>query len=314
MEHSFQSRFTVSPANCALAIAVPLRREDFLDDLSSETRGSFAKHVKSAGFQHGASNEYYWDMVYEPVARVAQHVCGVADHLGVTVIRNAQLSDLGRLLRQFPVVTMVTHWRFARIQAEDVSNALGMLQAISLRRTVVERALNSTLTKVDPTLFDTQNPEMLNQKLACDLNKIIADAHQLYHRPIDDKSDESSRSVELLLAKPLDRLTRAALELSFPEHIRPAPAVQFVDGMKTVPEVIETVPSEFSGLLDLTVCNSVILGEAIKNFRARCFVAVNRYPAELHVRLGLYLLTLRMLGRKPMSFIDAMTKIAVTEF
>lgn len=84
--------------------------------------------------------------------------------------------------------------------------------------------------------------------------------------------------------------------------------------MKTIPEVIGTVPLDFSGLLDLTICNSVILGKAIKNFRGACFVAVSRYPAELHVRLGLYLLALRMIARKRMSFIDALSRIAVTEF
>ncbi len=314
MDRSFQSGFKVSPIDCALAIAVPLTREDFLNDLNSEFNGSFAKHVKFTSFERGASDDYYWEIVYAPVARAVRRICGVAENLGVTVVRNAQLSDLGRLLFKFTVVTMVTHWRFVRIRPEDLSNAPSMLQTISLRRTLIERALHGELTKLDAGLFDAPMLNMPNEQLASDLNIIITDAHRLYHSPADDESEDSRCDIDLLSTKPLNRLTRAALELSFPGHLRPAPAVQFADGMKTIPEVIETIPLDFSGLLDLTICNSVILGEAIKNFRSACFIAVNRYPSQLHVRLGLYVLTLRILARKPMSFVDALTKIAVTEF
>jgi hypothetical protein len=259
-------------------------------------------------------------MVYQPVVRVAERVFARAERFGVTVNRTTRLADLSLLLQNFKVVTLIAHWRFMKMQPADILDLSGFLQAIRSPQTLVEQSLHRALKNLGPEMLDErfscESSKVTKVRLIEVLNEVTGAAHRLYQRT--DEADHLPigypRVVDLLSASPLERLTRAAIELAFPKHVTSGKAVQFADGMKTIPEVIESVPTTFTGLLDLTICNSVILGEAIKNYRSRCLVAVNRYPAELHVRLGIYGLAMSRLSRKPMSYMDALTRVAITEF
>jgi hypothetical protein len=311
-----QSLQAVSPADCALAIAIPLTREKFLEDLASPVDASFAKHLRATHYQPGASEEYYWEMVYQPVARVAERICAAAKKLEVAVISNAGLSDFTELLERFKVVTLISHWRFARIEPGDLLDPFGFLEAVKSRNTLIEQALHRIFVNSDPELLhESIGSELANTRLIRILNEVIADAHKLYHGDDDNELTGTKRNeVYLISANPLERLTRTAIELAFAKQIAAAPSIQFADGIKTVREVIDSVPAVFSGVLDLTICNSVILGEAIKNYRSACLIAATRYPATLHVRLGIYMLALRMLSSKPRSYIDVLTQLATKEF
>ncbi len=315
MDDPVQSLQAVSPADCALAIAIPLTREKFLEDLASPVDASFAKHLRATNYQPGASEEYYWEMVYQPVARVAERICATAKKLNVTVISNAGLSDFTELLEHFKVVTLISHWRFARIQPSDLFDPFGFLGAIKSRKTLIEQALYRIFVNQDPELLhESIGSELANIRLIRVLNEVVADAHKLYHGNDDELTETRRNEVYLISGNPLERLTRTAIELAFAQQIAAAPSIQFADGIKTVREVIDSVPTVFSGLLDLTICNSVILGEAIKNYRSACLVAANRYPAALHVRLGIYMLAVRMLSCKPRPYIDVLTQLATKEF
>jgi len=301
-------------------LAIPLTREQFLQDLRQSSDKDFAKHVKSSSFQPGTSDEYYWEMVYEPIARLTESICAKAESLGVTVNRAAQLADLVTLLREFKVVTLVTHWRFMRFRPTDVLDPVGFLSAVRRPRTLVEHAVQRGFKEFHRELLDEGvlygSPEHLRVRMVEVLNEIIAVAHRLYQpdKGIGEVDDNAQPEAGLSDSRSLDRLTRAALELSFPREIASGKAVEFVDGMKTISEIVDQIPITFTGLLDLTICNSVILGEAIKNSRPECLVAVNRYPAELHVRLGMYRLTILMLSRRHMSYMDALSRVAIKVF
>lgn len=91
--------------------------------------------------------------------------------------------------------------------------------------------------------------------------------------------------------------------------IKPACVIEFSDGLHTIPELVESIPIEFSGLLDLTVCNSVIPAASIRQNRPNCLIAANRHPAELRSRMYLYGLEISLLEKEPQPFVDVITKV-----
>jgi hypothetical protein len=312
MADSSRSLASVSPRDCALVITVPLTRDEFLGDLAAPGRKHFASHVVASNAVRGASEDYYWNSVYGPVARTTTRVAARAEKLGVTVRRGARIADLTDLLSAFPVVTLIAHWRFARFAPDDIVDVAGFLDALGRAEGRVPRALRREVTALRPDLGADERSgngsEVSREELATILNQVVAKTHALYSRR-EAGGETAPAPDDERTGHPLDRLTRVAVERAFPCHLAPARAVEFADGLRTVPEVVDAVPTDFDGVLDLTVCNSVILGEAIKRERPRCLVPVNRYPAGLAARMTLYSLAVSELARRPAPYIDVLARI-----
>jgi hypothetical protein len=229
--------------------------------------------------------------------------------MGVTVKRAAQPHELTAILRKFKAVTLVTHWRFTRLLPEDIVDDSVLLRALISPKGRVQQAISRTVSECDPGLLEDEaasnvHDHPLRERLATVLNSIAAASHALYKEPSDTlPSDGNGASARLI-----ERLTRTELEQAFPGLIAFGRSVEFSDGMRSVQEVVNAIPEDFNGTLDLTTCNSVILGKAIKASHPNCLVAMNRYPTALHVRLPLYKLVIEDLARHPVSFADALMR------
>lgn len=296
----------VGPRDCALCVAVPLTREDFFADLAAPERKDFVQHVRRVNSLAGAADEFYWSSVYAPIAATVERACVTAARLGVDVRQRIMFADLPSLFAKKKVLTLVAHWRFTRVTASDVVEPRHFLDTI-------ERPANPLQARVAGAILE-QSPQLLNdcaaatydalrERIAAAITPVIAAAHAAYRRP--DKPVAESVGEP----RPVDlrRVTRVAVEEAFPTSIRPAPAIELADGMHTVPEFIEAIPRSFDGVLDMTVCNSVIVGAAVKRARPDCLVAVNRYPAEMHVRMTFYALAVESLARRNAPYIDVLT-------
>ena len=298
----------MTPRDCALALTIPLTRRRFLDDLS-QGRKDFAAHIKRSNLELSVDDEYYWDSVYGPISNTVQRICKEVDALGVTVLEIANPRDLSELFSKFKVITFVSHWRFTNLEPEEVLNVVGLMDALRSPRNSVQKAISRTFSErcpelLDPTVTQQVSPELLRQKFVEIVRPIIRSAHALYKKG----TGEHTENVELV-TRPLERLTRVAFEQAYPAHITAGRSIEFIDGMHTVEELAGTVPETFCGILDLTICNSVIVGEVIKHFHPDCRVAVNRYPTELHVRMVFYKLAINALRWRPAPFIDVLTNI-----
>lgn len=302
----------VTPRDCALALAIPLTCQQFLDDLAHPESKDYASHVKRINEQKSVDEEYYWNEVYGPLARNVTKICNEVEELDVTVNRRLRLADLTDLLGRFRVVTLVAHWRFTRIRPEDILDVFSFLEALQAPQSRVQQSLLQAFTERSPQLLNGSlsgyTSTELQEKVAETINSVIAAAHALY-RTGGAKGGAPVSDDEGLDVRPLDRLTRVAVEQAFPSYIVPGRAIEFSEGMYSVEEILNVIPYSFSGLLDLTVCNSVIIGEVIKNYRPDCRVAVNRYPAELYVRMALYKQAITLLSRHPAPYMDVLTKI-----
>jgi hypothetical protein len=306
----------VAPVDCALGIAVPLTREQFLDDLSNGDEKNFAHSLRAERETARATNELYWDYYYEPVARVVVRACDAVEKLGVTVKRSLSLIDFSQLLRRFSVVTLVSHWRFARLLLSDIPDPRALLNALGAGQTRQHEVMREAFANLKPELLGLDAaavpPPVLRQQVVDVLNTIISSAHSRYKHCEGEPPTMSAHSGEYrseLLIDSQPRLTRVAFEHAFPDVVVPGRCIEFDDGMCTVAEVVSAIPVAFSGLLDLTVCNSVILGQAVKRARPDCIVAINRYPAQLHLRMMLYELVIRRLSRRARPFIDVVTEV-----
>jgi hypothetical protein len=281
----------VTPHECALAIALPLTERRFLEDLRAPEH-DYAAYIRSLHLAEGAEDSYYWSFVYGPFAAVMSETCNRVAARGVTLVRDAKLADFGALAARFPIVTFVSHWRFRALRVPELND----FDALVLR---LEEAPNALVRAIREALL-VQDREALrdSHRLVNAFNSVLRTAHSEY---VTDRHESV-----LLMKIPPQRLTRSAIEKAFPDFITPAPAVEFADGMKTTNEVVDAIPLDFAGLLDLTVCNSAILGDIIKAARPSCTVAVNRYPTEPHIRLVLYHHIIDELARRTAPFAEAM--------
>src|SRR5438270_5544449 len=120
----------VSPHDCALCIAVPLTRDDFFDDLAAPEGKDFVQHVRRVNSVPGAADQFYWSSVYAPIAATVERACVTAARLGVDVRQRITLADLPPLFERKKVLTLVAHWKFARVTASDIVDPRHILASI----------------------------------------------------------------------------------------------------------------------------------------------------------------------------------------
>lgn len=289
----------VSASDCALAVGLPLTRDEFMGGLTSDR--DFARHVKRTNFRHGLSEDYYWEEVYRPVTETMRRVCGRAEKAGVAVRESTTLDGLAELVRSYKVVTLVGHWRFMALVPEDLLAACRLIEALRKPEGALCEAISAAVQRRSPELWQGCYPGSPGILLAS-LNEMIRDAHLWYQRGGGASTREPT-------TEDLQRLTRPAVEQAFPDLIRQGLAVELGDGMHRIGEIVDALPAGFDGLLDLTICNSVILGAAIKRAYPGCTVAVTRYSVEIAVRTALYGLVIEELRRGGLSFMDAMARV-----
>jgi hypothetical protein len=317
---------SVVPAECALAIGIPLTRAAFLEALAQPERWDLAA---SEGRQFpGFTPEFLWSE-FAPIARGVSGVCDVAEQLGVLVRRSATLNEFGELLCVRPdqrkVVTLVSHWRLMGLPATDVLRADAVRDAVLDRNLThpIHRALREELSR---RLGPARNPASLTaEELLSELNRLVEeaeDAHDPRHRAAPRLSTWSrlwnwlSGQVAGVGANREPRpLTRAALERAFGESvIRPGKVIEFRDGLHTVPEVIAVIPGDYRGTLDMSCCNSVLIGQAIKDHAPGCTVVRSRFPIYYSTWGLIYPVVLRVLERqrqlgKPLSYAEAVARV-----
>lgn len=286
----------VGPADCALAIGIPLTRNDFFSDLT-DAQHDYAAAIKTNN-PH-LSGEGLWRR-YKDLAGYAVKVCEAVQQAGVKVIPQARLTDLAGLFENYAVVTVVAHAAWPEIGAGDIADPAGLLRKIKTSRGPIPGALRTLLKEAglgrsDAAATSRERQEVLIHRL----REITHHAHAWYENEAKFHTPDITAASASF---PAHHLTRPALELAFPGSITPGRAIELRDGLHTLPELIAVMPEHFSGILDLTMCNSAILGPAIKQARPDCILAINRAPASPDVRFARYRVIIKQLQRTPAPF------------
>ena len=267
----------VSPRDCALLIGAPLTRESFLADLDRPDK-DFAKSFQRE--RPNLNEEALW-RAYEPYAALAKAVCARVSELGVVVIDNATLADFHRTAPGMPVITLVGHWRSARFRDGDILDVKRVSQY------------------VDPTAAAAASAELLAEAL-----------NQLLDRPNAEYDDVVPGSFgELVALQYKWQAARTQIERQLNGAVCGGAAVEFADGFRGVAEILNGLPLDFSGVLDLTVCQSVLLGEEVKRRCRHCLVLTAADLTTLDYRFALYRQTVEVLASQPQPYQDAIVGI-----
>jgi hypothetical protein len=303
-----------NPKDCALAVAIPLTREEFLADLAKPGEKDFVHHFRRERGLERADPEFCWQTYEADEILFVKAVCSEVTRQGVTVVYEACLSDLADLLARFPVVTLVAHSRFVQVQPSDVKDVSRLLSTLQKSESDVYEAIREVFRLLDPQLLEVGSSEQLsNLELQTRVAQVIrttaAEAERFYwedHASLEFNSERNSDIVR-------KRLTRLEFEQAFPTDLVPAKVIEFRDGIHAVPELVAAIPLNLDRLLDLTVCNSVIPAAYIRNKRSKCIVAANRKPAELRTRLYLYGLQIRLLDQEAKPYVEVIKEVHLNQ-
>lgn len=85
--------------------------------------------------------------------------------------------------------------------------------------------------------------------------------------------------------------------------------VEFSDGGATCQELINELPRNYAGTLDLAICNSILCGQNIKRARPRSSVIMHRDESSIGPRVALYGELLRVLASEPTTYTGAWTRV-----
>lgn len=298
----------VKPSDCALALCIPLTKRSFLEGLDPASPKDFVKSDAARLGRMTAAER--WER-YLPIVRTVERLRRELEPLGVTVVPEVTPAKLLGLLSARTVVTLVAHWRFAPFSAGDILDVAGLVRRLRAPRTPLEEHVAREFKErgrghlLDSGPRDGEALEKLRDALAAELKMMLDKGQSIYASsalvPGPQQADAGAPF----------HLTRIALEDEFPDVIRPGPSVEFHDGLKTIPEVVKVIPPNFSGVLDLTVCNSVLLGESIKRRRKGFLVICNRRRAAIHSRLIRYRYIIMELARRSDQFTRAVTRLSV---
>jgi hypothetical protein len=109
-----------SPADCAVAFAIPVRRDQFERGAQSANCDFVPRLVEA---NPGRSLASLWEE-YCPLAGYALDLAAEARRAGALVEEDVSITGWSRLLRHRPVVVLVAHWRRGEADAIEFAESL----------------------------------------------------------------------------------------------------------------------------------------------------------------------------------------------
>lgn len=294
----------VGPADCALAVGIPLDWSEFLRQ-AADPAYHFARFVVENAGGHAEAVR----RAYEERARLVQHVCTAAERLGVHVARGVRLADLASIFsRNVQVATIVAHWRMLTVKPEDVLDPHALVATLDADgsehpcQVALRAAWHDAARRSPGEAVHAGLPVALARaEVARRLRRYVESANAFYLPPDVRRVEPDLRWKEL---------TRAGLESVLSASLLARGRfIELADGLHTLPEFVSAVPPAFGGVLDLTICHSAFAFETIKAARPNCLLVANRYPARIEQRMVRYKLLVKLLADEPRPFIPLVTRL-----
>jgi hypothetical protein len=274
----------VTPRDCALLLAIPLDLAAFTQAYLDPAR-DFCRQFAAGTAQ--VAPRTVWALMFEPAARLVERTARTVERHGVTVVRAARLPDWAAALAAFRVVTLVAHWRFVPITEPDVNDVVALCRYASERASELARVVDDTVRSAAPD----------RAGIARALDTLCAPAARRY-QAVDRRGNPHDRSP-----------SRAWLEYHVP-GLRHAPAIELADQMHTVADIVHATPDRYPGVIDLTVCNSILLAEVLKRTRRPMLIASGEFRAQLAFRLIRYRVVIEQLHRRPGRYTELLQELA----
>jgi hypothetical protein len=297
---------TTKPHECALALAIPLTRNDFSLGLDLNAKKDFIKSLARRNV--ALTEDALWETVYAPTVKIVASVAQAVSAKGVTVITNATLSDVRDLFQQFRVVTLIAHWRSARFYPADFLNPNQLIKAleqpsIPLMESFVSLLPQNWISTIQELKADDDIIQISSKTLAKEFNGFLTSLK--LHPDLVLNQIHQTTTCDVDYQK---YLNRTVIDSIFRDFIFPGNRIEFFDELHPIEELITAIPQNYDGLIDFTVCNSVLIGNVIKRQR-RCIVIVNKELATLEFRMVIYKGIIDLLSRLDIDYMAAATMI-----
>jgi hypothetical protein len=278
----FWRRPTVSASEFALLVAIPLTQGEFADDARHPT-----DFVRAYAASNGCLPSQAW-CGYEPYARLCGSVVDEVERWGVNVARRATLGSLTDAVSRYQTVTLVAHSRGPEIIDGDLIDVTAVATAASSLTAVLglPKTLSHNPTTLAASLNGALGPEDVESAVAMPDTKAFAWRTALYRQRWE---------------------RRRMLEAACGDAIGGGPAIEFHDGLAPIEVVRDRLPRFVT--LDLTVCDSVLLAECIRERQPHGIILANPRPTTPDFRLALYRETVRLATRHRLPYADAMIRI-----
>lgn len=294
------------PEHCALALAIPLNREDFFIQLDPNTNKDFVKSLNRKYCK--LKKDFLWKEIYEPTAKKVTEIAQKVKEKGVTVAINATLEDVEKLFKTFSVVTLVAHWRSSKFYPSDFIAPDRLIEILKKKSNPLTPKISNIFShkcidNIQKLKYIPNEVETINQILAKNFNNIIN----------KDELFSASAKNQMNQLEPYDKdyriyLNRLIIDDHFRDIIYPGNRIEFFDGFHSINNVAKAIPKNYEGIIDFTVCNSVLIGNIVKRHR-RCIVLVNEKPTSLLFRMLFYKGVIELLFRIEINYIKAVAEI-----
>jgi hypothetical protein len=297
------------PNECALALAIPLTRNDFSLGLDLNANKDFIKSLARRNV--ALTEDALWETVYAHTVTTVTSIAQAASAKGVTVITNATLSDVRGLLQQFRVVTLVAHWRSARFYPADFLNPNQLIKALEqpstpLMESFVSLLPQNWLSTIQELEANDDIIQILPKTLAKEFNGFLT-SFKLHPDLVSNQTHQTT-TCDVDYQKYLNRI---AIDGIFRDFILPGNRIEFFDELHPIVDFVTAIPQNYDGLIDFTVCNSVLIGNTIKRQR-RCIIIVNKELATLELRMVIYKGIIELLSRLDIDYMGATAMIRHT--
>lgn len=274
----------ISPCDCVLLIGVPLTEYDFVRKLEGQIDGNFAQAVTRA------KPNLAW-LAYQRYIWLFSSIANSVEKLGVTVVRRATIDDLRSFIGK-KVITLMSQWRSALFKEGDILDPHGLQNALSAS----ESSLNLVLQRWNVV----PNESIPEDKAG--LARFLSHALAFGLTVSTGLGARSTFERQLYLRRKV--LMAAAGKLVTGEA-----GIELADGFVGVKEIVASFPADFSGVIDLTVCNSILIAEEIRRRCGGGLVLANEEVVYPEFRLRIYKAVIELLSLRPQPYQDAVYRV-----
>jgi hypothetical protein len=264
-----QSAEKIFPRDCAFLLTLPTGRDEFFTDF----RDPLHDFLRSQYANSPLSAEEAWN-VYKPVAAGLLSLLQFLEAKGVRVVPRSTFAEWIALQESHKVVVLFAHWRNGLIRQGDVQ--WPVIDAIARDG----NDANPIKEKVRSIAVDFLQDR---KSFVASLNRLLLDG-QLGDHPW------FGRGANQVPASPEHRLfmNREFLDKALPGIFGENASVEFADGLVGIEAIARNASPSFRGIFDLSVCNSILLGELIKSHAPRCLVVATKIPALVGFQIAFY--------------------------
>jgi hypothetical protein len=246
-----------------------------------------------------------WEQGFGKVADAAVALASEATRLGVIVATDAGLCDLRRLFEGCAVVTVVAHWRGPEINAGDIQIEPDLvIDRLHRERSPIAALLRAGFPpNWQSSISRAANAAAQKSRLAEILDGRMRREPYIIAPPagIDWHMDAAT----------LRHANRTALQDWWPDAITPGNRLELADGLHAPERVVACVPRDWSGIADLSNCQSAQLIDKIKQGRPDRIVIANERETSPLRRMALLSVIYDLLSKKPCNY--AQLRIALSE-